>query len=368
MADDDPLDLLQPAATRVRDPVSGRSVWLAGVVRGGRVQGDALHLETAFTDAHTPDLRAAIVAELAGALGAAGWSGSVVAEEAAPAAPTRPAAPVAGLAGPGMQPHGGPVRLAPLEGVRHVVAVASGKGGVGKSTVAANLAVGLRRLGLRSGLVDADVQGPSVPLMLNATARPGVADDGRLVPVASYGVRCLSMGQLVAPGEAMAWRGPLVMDAVRQLLQRARWGELDVLVVDLPPGTGDAQLTLIQAVPLAGAVVVTTPQEVALADAVRAFSMFRRLEVPVLGLVENMAWYELPDGRRDPVFGEGGGERTALAQGVDLLAQVPLHTSVRRAGDQGLPAVLGKGPVAEAFLSVARQVAERLGLSVSAPG
>jgi ATP-binding protein involved in chromosome partitioning len=242
-----------------------------------------------------------------------------------------------------------------------VIAVASGKGGVGKSTVSTNLAVALRRLGHAVGLLDADIYGPSVPIMMNVHVKPMLDQDTRrILPVVSYGVRCLSMGMLVDADEAMIWRGPMVMGALRQFLQEARWDGLDYLVVDLPPGTGDAQLTLIQAVDLAGAVVVTTPQEVALGDAIRGITMFRKLEVPLLGLVENMAYYELPDGTRDYVFGEGGGARVAQRFETDLLGQVPLRSAIRQGGDQGLPAALGQGPDAEVFLQIAKQIAQKL--------
>ena len=239
-----------------------------------------------------------------------------------------------------MAPHGGPIVKRPIPGVAKVIAVASGKGGVGKSTVAVNLAVGLQRAGLRAGLMDADVYGPSAPTMMNLSERPAMGDDKRVKPVLGYGVQCLSMGLLADPGQALVWRGPMLMGVLRQFLQQTEWGPLDVLVVDLPPGTGDAQLSLIQATPLAGAVIVTTPQEVALADAVRGVEMFRRLDVPILGVVENMAYYPLPDGSRDYVFGRDGGAKLAERYELPLLAQLPLQTTIRRGGDQGLPSVL----------------------------
>jgi ATP-binding protein involved in chromosome partitioning len=367
MADVDPLPLLEPAATRVRDPVSGRSVWLAGLVQDARVEDGALRFNLVFQAAHDPAARDAIVGALAANLRELGWSGPIRARPVErPVRPLRlvqpPADPVPGMSGPGIAPHGGPVEKRPLDGVRHVVAVASGKGGVGKSTVATNLAVGLRKLGYRTGLLDADIHGPSLPLMMNVTAKPVITDDQRVVPPLAYGVKCLSMGLVVDPGEAMIWRGPMVMDLVRKLLQQTAWGPLDVLVVDLPPGTGDAQLTLVQAIDLAGAVIVTTPQEVALADAVRGLRMFQKLGVPLLGVVENMAYYLLPDGTRDPVFGQDGGKRVAASHGTELLGELPLRTAIRRAGDTGLPSVLGADEVAAELLAVARRVAAKLGL------
>ena len=269
--------------------------------------------------------------------------------------------PVPGMSGKGVMPHGGPIVKKPLDGVKHIVVVASGKGGVGKSTIATNLAVGLQQLGLRTGLLDADIYGPSLPKMMNTTQRPMVTAEKKIIPVLSYGVKCLSTGLLVPEEEAMIWRGPMVMGMVRQLLQDAAWGPMDVLVVDLPPGTGDAQLTLIQAVAISGAVVVTTPQDIALADAVRGITMFRKLDVPMLGIVENMAYYELPDGTRDHVFGEGGGRRTAERYGTELLAEIPLRTALRQSCDQGLPAVLGKDPLGESLRALALRVARQLG-------
>jgi ATP-binding protein involved in chromosome partitioning len=198
--------------------------------------------------------------------------------------------------------------------------------------------------------------------MMNTTQRPMIDDEKKVIPPSAYGVKCLSMGLLVDANEAMIWRGPMVMGVVRQFLQDTRWGELDVLVVDLPPGTGDVQLTLVQAVSLDGAVIVSTPQEVALADAVRGIEMFRKLEVPLLGVVQNMAYYQLPDGTRDHVFGEGGAARVAAQQGCDVLVELPLQTSIRRGADAGLPAVLGSDAVAATFRELGRKVAERLGL------
>jgi ATP-binding protein involved in chromosome partitioning len=299
----------------------------------------------------------------AGAPPAAGGTARPAPHAHGHAHPAKPQDPVKGMSGPGMQAHGGPIQKKPLEGVKHVIAIASGKGGVGKSTVSTNLAVALNRLGHSVGLLDADIYGPSVPTMMNVHERP-MADAGtrKILPIPAHGVKCLSMGMLVDPEEAMIWRGPMVMGAVRQFLQDASWAGTDYLLIDLPPGTGDAQLTLIQAVDLSGAIVVTTPQPVALADAVRGITMFRKLDVPLLGVVENMAWYELPDGTRDYVFGQDGGKRTAQKYDTELLGQIPLRSALRAAGDEGTPIALGSSPTAEMFLSVARRVAEKLPL------
>jgi len=370
MSENDPTLLLQPAATKVRDPVSGRSVWLAGMVRDPRVKGDGgLAFDVHFDAAHSPDDRRSIIEAIEANLRAEGFEGKVYALHAGAVPSPRAAArararqhdPVPGMSGPGMQPHGGPIQKMKLEGVKHIVAVASGKGGVGKSTVATNLAVALQREGLQVGLLDADIYGPSVPTMMNIHQRPMMEPQTKkILPISSYGVRCLSMGMLVDADQAMIWRGPMVMSAVRQFLRDARWDGVDVLLIDLPPGTGDAQLTLVQAVDLSGAVIVTTPQPVALADAVRGISMFRKLEVPLLGLVENMAWYELPDGTRDHVFGEGGGVATAQRYETELLGQIPLRSAIRRGGDDGLPVALDDDPSGRAFQAIARRLVEKL--------
>jgi ATP-binding protein involved in chromosome partitioning len=368
----DPATLLQPAATRVRDPVSGRSVWLAGMVRNVRTKGMDLVYDVHFLAEHGVTDRQAITAAIEENLRGLGFRGKVYAMPAgAPprmqvqgAAP-KPARghqdPVKGMSGPGMGAHGGPIQKKPIEGVRHIVAVASGKGGVGKSTVASNLAVALARQGHSVGLLDADIYGPSVPTMMKVHERP-LADPTtrKILPIPAHGVRCLSMGMLVDPEEAMIWRGPMVMGAVRQFLQDADWTGTDYLLIDLPPGTGDAQLTLIQAVDLSGAIIVTTPQPVALADAIRGITMFRKLEVPLLGVIENMAYYELPDGTRDYVFGKDGGLHTAQRYDTELLGQIPLRSSVRQASDDGTPAALGSGPDADAFARLAARVAEKL--------
>ncbi len=371
MSDVDPLHLLEPAATKVRDPVSGRSVWLAGVVRNGRMDGDVLHYDLFFRPEHAPDDRRAIAEAMTANLRGNGFTGEIQTRtmELGPATLKQQSGPgdaVKGMSGPGMAPHGGPVARRPIPGVTHVIAVASGKGGVGKSTIATNLAVGLRLEGHTVGLLDADVYGPSLPTMMNVFSRPLVDDEKLIVPPVAYGVKCLSTGLVVDAGEAIIWRGPMVMDLVRKFLQTVAWGPLDVLVVDLPPGTGDAQLTLIQAIDLAGAVIVTTPQEVALADARRGIEMFRKLGVPLLGLVENMAYYPLPDGTRDYVFGRDGGKRTAEKYETELLAELPLRTSIRHASDAGLPAVLGDDEVAASLRALARRVAAKIGLPASA--
>ena len=249
-----------------------------------------------------------------------------------------------------------------MAGVTHFVAVASGKGGVGKSTVAANLAAALAASGQKVGLLDADVYGPSVPLMFGVpeSEKPRVNDERHIVPLVRYGVKLLSMGFLVDEQNAVIWRGPMVSSAVRQFLGQAAWGELDVLVIDLPPGTGDIQLTLVQTVPLTGAVVVSTPQPVALADARKAVKMFENVHVPVLGVVENMAYFTPPDlpDRRYHLFGEAGAQRLAAELGVPVLGEVPIEQAAREAGDRGTPVVLAEpeSATARAFTAMAERV------------
>jgi len=255
-----------------------------------------------------------------------------------------------------------PGRPDALAGVRSFVAVASGKGGVGKSTVAANLAVALAQSGQRVGLLDADVYGPSVPLMFGVDdARPRLDDERRIVPVERHGVKLLSMGFLADPDRAVIWRGPMVSSAVRQMLAQAAWGELDTLVLDLPPGTGDIQLTLVQTIPVTGAVVVSTPQPVALADARKAVAMFGSVHVPVLGVVENMAWFSPPDlpERRYFLFGEAGAQRLAAELDVPVLGEIPIEQAAREAGDAGTPVVIAEpaSATARAFTAMAARVA-----------
>jgi len=251
-----------------------------------------------------------------------------------------------------------------LPGVRHVIAVASGKGGVGKSTVAVNLAAGLAHRGHVVGLLDADIYGPSIPLMMGVDERPRIDATGRsLLPFDRWGVRFMSLGFLVEKDAAVIWRGPMVMKAIEQLLRDVQWGDLDVLVVDMPPGTGDAQLTLSQKIRLAGAVIVTTPQDVALADAVKGVAMFRKVGVPILGIVENMSYFRCPHcGGRSEVFGFGGGRREAERLDVPFLGEIPLDASIREGGDTGRPVTgaSADSPLAASFLAVADQVWEAL--------
>jgi ATP-binding protein involved in chromosome partitioning len=249
--------------------------------------------------------------------------------------------------------------------VRNVVAVASGKGGVGKSTVAVNMAVALAQSGAKVGLLDADIYGPNVPTMVGVHRLPPQNESGKLVPAEAYGMQVMSIGFLVKPGQPLIWRGPMLHSAIRQFLSDVEWDELDYLIIDLPPGTGDAQLSLAQSVPLSGGVIVTLPQDVSLEDARRGLEMFRELNVPILGVVENMSYLELPDGTRMDIFGTGGGQKLAEAAKVPFLGQIPMDPSVRKGGDQGTPVVVSNPESApsRALRSLAEQVAARLSVA-----
>ena len=243
--------------------------------------------------------------------------------------------------------------------VRRFVAVASGKGGVGKSTTAVNLAVALQLEGIRVGLLDADVYGPSQPRMLGVSGRPAAAGGDMVKPLENYGVKLMSMGLLVPDDTAMIWRGPMVQSALTQMLDAVAWGVLDVIIIDLPPGTGDIQISLAQQVKLAGAIVVSTPQDIALLDVVKALTMFEKAEVPVLGMIQNMALWQCPDcGRTDHIFGDGGAAREAKKRGIELLGEIPLSLAVRAASDAGTPIVVAEPQSAQA--KTYREIAKKL--------
>jgi len=250
-----------------------------------------------------------------------------------------------------------------LEGVKNIIAVASGKGGVGKSTVSVNLAVALAQAGAAVGLLDADITGPNIPLMMGIGGAPKASADNRILPLERYGVKVISIAFFVPDGQPIVWRGPLVGGAIQQFLRDVAWGELDYLVVDLPPGTSDAQLTLAQAVPISGSVLVTTPQQVAISDVEKALAMFQRMSVPVIGVVENMSSFVCPHcGEATEIFGRGGAERFAREHDVEFLGGIPLDVTVRQGGDAGIPAVAQRepGPAARAMTDLAKTVAARM--------
>ena len=267
------------------------------------------------------------------------------------------------------QAHGGAApQQAPLApGVQNIVAVASGKGGVGKSTTAINLALGLAASGLRVGMLDADIYGPSQPRMMGVNGRPDSPDGQMLEPMTGHGIKVMSMGFLVAEDTPMIWRGPMVMSALQQMLRDVNWGELDVMVVDMPPGTGDAQLTMAQQVPLAGAVIVSTPQDIALLDARKGLNMFRKVDVPVLGIIENMSYFKCPNcGHESHVFGHGGAREEADRLGVEFLGEVPLHIDIRTTSDSGQPIVVSQPESDHA--TVFRGIADRIWAKLSTAG
>ena len=265
----------------------------------------------------------------------------------APAAPPRPSVPT-------------PKRFTNLG---RVIAISSGKGGVGKSTVAVNLAVALAQAGARVGLMDADIYGPNIPRMMGVNEPPSVINE-RIVPLEAHGVKIISLGFLIDADQPAIWRGPIVMKIITQFLRDVAWGELDYFIVDMPPGTGDAQLSLVQATQVAGAIIVTTPQEVSVGDALRGVKMFERVTVPVLGIVENMSWFECPHcGRPSPIFGSGGGERLAREVGLPLLGQIPMSPRVMQGGDEGSPIVVAdpESSAARALSAVTQRISERVG-------
>jgi len=337
------------ALRTVQDPDAGKDIVSLGLVQGMTIQDGNVSFTLQFTT--QPALAKAQIHSQAKKVvtGVPGVSNVQVAM------------------GGGAQAAGHPAPAEPpkedlIPEVKHTIAVSSGKGGVGKSTVAVNLALGLHETGARVGLVDVDVYGPDIPMMMGARGKPGMFEN-RIIPVESYGIKLISIGFFVAPGEAIVWRGPMIHSAVQQFLRDVLWGELDYLVFDMPPGTGDAQLSLSQVIPLGGVVMVTTPQDVAVLDVRKALAMFRKLNVPILGVVENMSDFACPHcGGRTPIFGEGGGQKIAGEVGVPLLAQIPIDPETRKGGDEGQPILMRRpdSPQAAAFRKLAAAVADRI--------
>ncbi len=333
---------LRRALQGLKDPASGRDIVTAGLVDSLTLRNGLVHLALRADRSTAPAMEAVCrqaEALLRGQPGVLNVTAVLTAHRAAPPEP-------AGL----------------LPEVRFTVAVASGKGGVGKSTTAVNLAVALARQGLRVGLLDADIYGPSLPQMLGLTRKPELRGE-RMLPLEAWGLRAMSIGFLVDAETAMVWRGPMVMGALQQLLGQVEWGALDVLVVDMPPGTGDAQLTMAQKVKLAGAVIVSTPQDVALADARRGVRMFEKTSVPVLGMVENMSFFCCPNcGARSEMFGHGGAAREAARLGVEFLGEIPLLLDIRTTSDAGTPiaAAAPDSPAGTAYAALAARVWAKL--------
>ena len=320
-------------------PGFSRDIVSFGLVKGIRIDGGAITVQLVLTT-NEPAIPQRIKSEAEGILqGMAGVKqAKVLIDIQAP-------------------PTGAGTGATHIEGVKHVIAIASGKGGVGKSTVAANLAVALEKTEARVGLCDCDIYGPSVSLMFGTRDRPMATEENRIIPITQYNLKLMSMGFLLDDSAPAILRGPMVTRYTQQFLRQVEWGELDYLVLDLPPGTGDIQLTIVQTVALAGAIIVTTPQEVALIDARKAATMFEKVNVPVLGLIENMSYFESPsDGKRYDIFGSGGGEREARRLRVPLLGQIPIDMATRESGDRGMPITGEKGdsPVAAEFMRIAR--------------
>ena len=355
-------EIVRAALQGVIDPSSGQDIVTAGLIdgielRGGMVQV-ALLTDRAKAAAMEP-VRKQVEAVLARIAGVVNATAVLTAHKAAPAQ--------APATGHGHQ-HAAKAPL-PMDGVRAIVAVASGKGGVGKSTVAVNLAVALARQGRKVGLLDADIYGPSLPRMLGLNRKPRVENE-RMIPLAAWGLKAMSIGFLVEEETPMIWRGPMVMGALEQMLGQVAWGELDILVVDMPPGTGDAQLTMSQRVSLTGAVIVSTPQDIALIDARRAVKMFERVNVPVLGLVENMSFYCCPNcGHRAELFGHGGARQEAHKMGAPFLGAVPLLLDIRTTADAGTPVVAAApdSDAAKAFVDLAGAVWAQVERKLAAP-
>jgi ATP-binding protein involved in chromosome partitioning len=336
------------ALRAVQDPDSRKDVVSLGLVKDLHIEGSVVSFTLAFTNQPA----AAKVALHSGA--------SKVVSQIPGVAKVQVKMGGAQAARPG--PAGGPPAADFIPEVKHTIAISSGKGGVGKSTIAVNLALALKQTDATVGLVDVDIYGPDVPLMMGAKGQPGMFDN-KIIPVEAHGIKIMSIGLLVQEREALVWRGPMIHSAVQQFLRDVSWGPLDYLVFDMPPGTGDAQLSLSQIVPLSGVVMVTTPQDVALLDVRRALAMFRKLNVPILGLVENMSFFIAPDtGKRYEIFGDGGGQRVADEFGVPLLGQIPLEMETRKGGDAGIPVTVGQpaSAQAEAFRKVAAAVIARL--------
>lgn len=362
---------VEKALEAVIYPGSGKSIVALGMVSEIFIADAKAYFSITVPADRAADMEPLRLSAEQAAKGVPGIAGAVVAltadrkpgtQQPAPARPApAPPRPAAATGRPSAQPGSSKVGV---PGVGAIIAVASGKGGVGKSTTAVNLALGLQALGLKVGMLDADIYGPSLPRLLKISGRPQQQEDRIIIPMENYGLKVMSMGFLVDEEAAMIWRGPMVQSALMQMLREVAWGELDVLVLDMPPGTGDAQLTIAQQVPLAGAVIVSTPQDLALIDARKGITMFRKVEVPLLGVVENMSYFIAPDtGARYDIFGHGGAKAEAERIGVPFLGEVPLTISIREMSDAGTPVVAAEpdGPQAAIYRDIAEKVWARIG-------
>ncbi|MBU6409046.1 MAG: ATP-binding protein [Verrucomicrobia bacterium] len=331
------------ALKEVKYPGYSRDIVSFGLIHDISVAGGAVRVVLQFSSSN-PETARQIQTECERLLHALPGVHSLHIDLKLPAAPPTPSNPFA--------------HQARVSGVGRVIAIASGKGGVGKSTCAVNLACGLRRLGARAGLLDCDIYGPSIPLMMGVNEKPTVSSSEQLVPPIAHGVKVMSIGLLLTDDQPVIWRGPMITKTIQQFLFSVQWAELDFLLVDLPPGTGDAQLSLCQAVPLDGGVIVTTPQEASLSVVRKGIAMFDKVNVPVLGIVENMSYFMAPGGQRIEIFGHGGGKREALRQKAPFLGEVPIFPEIREAGDVGTPVVVSapNHPAAQAFLHIAKML------------
>ena len=357
---------IQELLKKIVAPGSDRDIVAAGMVSGlvvkdGHVQF-ALEIDPADAEKMEPVRRAAEQA-VKGLSGVLSVTAVLTAHRPTAAAPGGAAGAQASA-----QQKPQPKQLLPQVGA--IVAVASGKGGVGKSTTAANLALSFRAMGLRTAMLDADIYGPSLPTMMGISGRPSSPDGKIIIPMEAHGVTCMSIGFLVPQDTPMIWRGPMVMGALEQMMGDVQWGPQDVMVVDMPPGTGDAQLTMAQRVPIAGAVIVSTPQDLSLIDARKGLNMFRKVEVPVLGIVENMSYFLCPHcGERSDIFAHGGARSAANQMGVDFLGEIPLDMAIRAGGDDGTPIVASdpQGAHAQAYRAIAERVWQKVGAGAALP-
>jgi ATP-binding protein involved in chromosome partitioning len=339
---------IQNALKAVKYPGYSRDIVSFGLVKHIATESGAVSVTLQLTSAN-PDAARKIKEESERVLKAMPGVKLVHVEVAQPAA-----APGAG----GPSPWANQNRM---PGIRHILAVASGKGGVGKSTVAVNLACALKHLGARVGLLDCDIYGPSIPLMMGTREHPTISANEKMVPPVSHGVKLMSIGFLVNDDQPVIWRGPMIQKTIQQFIGSVEWGELDFLLVDLPPGTGDAQLSLCQIVPLDGGVIVTTPQEASLGVVRKGIAMFEKVNVPITGIIENMSYFTAPGGERVEIFGHGGGRAEAERQKIAFLGEVPIYTAIREGGDRGVPVVVSapEQPAGQAFLNIAQAVRQK---------
>ncbi|MEW6303531.1 MAG: Mrp/NBP35 family ATP-binding protein [Verrucomicrobiota bacterium] len=339
-------DIIKNALRAVKYPGYSRDIVSFGLVKQVSAGGGAVTVVIELTANH-PEIAQQIKAASEQALRALPEVQRLFVDVKLPAGPPGATAPQGAWANQNR-----------VKGIDRVIAVASGKGGVGKSTCSVNLACALQHLGARVGLLDCDIYGPSIPLMMGIHDRPQISPEEKLVPPANYGVKLMSMGFLLEGDQPVIWRGPMIMKTIQQFIHQVDWGELDFLLVDLPPGTGDAQLSLCQTVPLDGGVIVTTPQEASLGVVRKGIAMFERVNVPLLGIIENMSYFIAPGGQRVEIFGHGGGHAEAARKNIPFLGEVPIYVEIREGGDRGLPVVVNApdAPPSQAFLAIAQKL------------